>query len=34
VEEAARVVLRDWQSGRNTFCLEPEDYGLDVRGGT
>jgi len=33
VEEAARVVLRDWQSGRNTFYLEPEDYGLDVRGG-
>lgn len=28
VEEAARVVIRDWQNGRNTFYLEPEDYGL------
>ncbi|PLJ78251.1 GTPase [Infirmifilum sp. SLHALR2] len=28
VEEAAKVVIRDWQTGRNTFYLEPEDYGL------
>jgi len=31
VEEAARVVLRDWQNGKNTFYLEPEDYGLSER---
>lgn len=31
VEEAARIVLRDWQVGKNTFYLEPEDYGLSVR---
>ncbi len=28
VEEAARIVIRDWQTGRNNFYLEPEDYGL------
>uniref|UniRef100_A0A7C4H7D8 GTP-binding protein n=1 Tax=Thermofilum pendens TaxID=2269 RepID=A0A7C4H7D8_THEPE len=28
VEEAARILLRDWQTGRNRFYLEPEDYGL------
>ncbi|ABL78225.1 GTPase [Thermofilum pendens] len=30
VEEAARIVLRDWQTGKNTFYLEPEDYGLSA----
>ncbi|MGC9107854.1 MAG: GTPase [Infirmifilum sp.] len=28
IEEAARIIIRDWQTGRNTFFLEPEDYGL------
>lgn len=28
IEEAARIVIRDWQNGRNTFYLEPEDYGF------
>ena len=28
VEEAARVVLRDWQAGRIVVYFTPEDYGL------
>ena len=28
VEEAARVVLRDWQSGKIAVFFTPEDYGL------
>lgn len=31
-EEAARIVVRDWQTGKNTFYLEPEDYGLRAEG--
>lgn len=30
VEEAARIVIRDWQTGKNQFYLEPEDYGLET----
>ncbi|MEZ0345739.1 MAG: GTPase [Infirmifilum sp.] len=30
VEEAARIVIRDWQTGKNTFYLEPEDYGISA----
>lgn len=29
VEEAARVVLRDWQSGKIVVFFSPEDYGLN-----
>lgn len=29
VEEAAKIVIRDWQSGKITFYLEPKDYGLE-----
>lgn len=28
VEEAARVIIRDWQQGRLVFYFTPEDYGL------
>ncbi|MCC6005048.1 MAG: 50S ribosome-binding GTPase [Thermofilum sp.] len=28
IEEAARIVIRDWQAGKNHFYLEPEDYSL------
>jgi len=28
IEEAARIIIRDWQTGKNNFYLEPEDYGL------
>ncbi len=29
VEEAAKIVIRDWQKGKITFYLEPKDYGLE-----
>jgi len=32
IEEAARIIVRDWQSGKNNFYLEPEDYGLAGEG--
>ena len=28
VEEAARIVIRDWQTGRLVFYYTPRDYGL------
>ncbi|RLF23901.1 MAG: GTP-binding protein [Thermoprotei archaeon] len=28
VDEAARIILRDWQNGRLVFYMEPKDYGL------
>ena len=28
IEEAAKIVIRDWQRGKINFFLEPEDYGL------
>ncbi len=28
IEEAARIIIRDWQSGKLNFYFKPEDYGL------
>lgn len=33
VEEAARIVIRDWQTGRLIVYFTPEDYGLETTQG-
>jgi len=30
VEEAARIVIRDWQQGKLAFYYTPRDYGLGI----